>query len=78
MFVTRRDSDRRQALRWPGSVGRVGLTQGVAAVHRGVEAAGVGVDGHVGGGGVQQRVPDHHREDDALAGEGAEHDLADV
>lgn len=66
-------------MRWGGSwVRLVSLTQGVAAVHGGVEAAGVGVDGHVGGGGVQQGVPDDHREDDALAGERVEHDLARV
>lgn len=36
------------------------------------------MDGHVGGGGVQQGVPDDHREDDALAGERVEHDLTRV
>lgn len=30
------------------------------------------MDGDVGGRGVQQGVPDHHREDDALAGDGVE------
>lgn len=29
------------------------LTLGMAAIHRGVKAAGVGVDGHVGGRGTQ-------------------------
>lgn len=48
------------------------LTQRQAAVQRGREAAGVGVDGDVGGRGVQQGVPHHHREDDALAGDGVE------
>lgn len=49
------------------------LTERLTAVQGGGEAAGVGVGGNVGGGGVQQRVPDDHRVDDALTGDGVEH-----
>lgn len=49
------------------------LTQCFTAIQSGSEAAGVGVDGDVGGGGVQQRVSDNDRVDDALAGDGVEH-----
>lgn len=53
-------------------------TQVSTAVHRGVKAAGVGVDGDVGSRGVEQRVSDNDRVDDALAGDGVEHGLAQV
>lgn len=53
-------------------------TQGSTAVHRGVEAAGVGVDRDVGGWGVQQRVSDNDWVDDALTGDGVEHSLGQV
>ena len=49
------------------------LTQGEAAVQGGVEAAGVGVDGDVGGGGVPLRVADHHSVDDPPARHRAHH-----
>lgn len=49
------------------------LTECLAAVQRGGEAAGVGVGGNVGGGGVQHGVSDDDGVDDALTGDGAEH-----
>lgn len=48
------------------------LTQRLAVVQCGSEAAGVGVHGHVRGRGVQQRVSDDDGVDDALAGDGVE------
>lgn len=49
------------------------LTEGLTAVQSGSEAAGVGVDGDVGGRGVQQRISDDDWVDDALTGDGVEH-----
>ena len=49
------------------------LTQGEAAFQGGVEAAGVGVDGDVGGGGVPLRVADHHGVDGPPAKHRAHH-----
>lgn len=49
------------------------FTERLAAVQSRSKAAGVGVDGDVGGRGVQLRVPDDDRVDDALTGDGVEH-----
>lgn len=49
------------------------LTECLTAVQAGGKAAGVGVGGHVGGRGVQQRVSDDDRVDDALTRDGVEH-----
>ena len=49
------------------------LTEGLTVVHGGGEAAGVGVDGDVGGRRVQQGVSDDDGVDDALPGDGVEH-----
>lgn len=57
---------------WPG------LTEHLAAVQGRGEAAGVGVDGDVGGRGVEQRVPHDHRVDDALTRDGGERRLAQL
>lgn len=54
------------------------LTQRFTAVQSRSKAAGVGVDGDVGGRGVQQRVPDDDRVDDTLAGDGVEHCCAHI
>lgn len=49
------------------------LTECLTAVQGGSKAAGVGVNGNVGGRGAQQRVSDDDRVDDALTGDGVEH-----
>lgn len=49
------------------------LTQSLTAVQGGSKAAGVGVDGDVGGRGVQQWISDDDGVDDALTGDGVEH-----